>query len=85
MGVECMLLLKGEPLEEVDCLKCRGTQVAADGGCEMDVIHRMNEGYIAWGALESVLSNGRLGINAKKCLHDGVIVPTALYEQRHGV
>ena len=53
--------------------------VAADGGCERDVLHRMNEGYRAWGALKSVLSNRGLGIKAKKCLYEGVIVPTALY------
>ena len=40
----------------------------------------MNEGYKAWGALKSVLSNKELGIEAKKCLYEGVIVPTALYE-----
>ena len=44
-----------------------------------DVVHRMNEGYIAWGALKRVLSNRGLGIKAKKCLYEGVIVPTALY------
>ena len=53
--------------------------MAADGGCERGVVHRMNEGYRAWGALKSVLSNGGLGIKAKKCLYEGVIVPTALY------
>ena len=53
-------------------------QVAAGGGCEMDVVHRMNEGYRACGALKSVLSNRLLGIKAKKCLYEGVIVPTAL-------
>ena len=42
-------------------------------------VHRMNEGYRAWGALKSVLSNRGLGIKAKKCLYEGVIVPTALY------
>ena len=31
------------------------------------------------GALKSVLCNRGLGINAKKCLYEGVIVPTALY------
>ena len=41
--------------------------------------YRMNEGYRAWGALKSVLSNRGLGIKAKKCLYEGVIVPTALY------
>ena len=40
--------------------------MAADGGCEMDVVHRMNEGYRAWGALKSVLSNRGLGLKAKK-------------------
>ena len=39
------VILNSEPLEEVDCFKYVGLQVAADGGCESDVIHRMNEGY----------------------------------------
>ena len=33
----------------------------------------------ATGALKSVLSNRGLGIKAKKCLYEGVSVPTALY------
>ena len=54
--------------------------MAADGRCERNVVHRMNEGYRAWGVLKSVLSNRGLGIKAKKCLYEGVIiVPTALY------
>ena len=44
-----------------------------------DVVHKMNEGYRAWGALKSVLSNRRLGIKAKKRLNQIVIVPTAVY------
>ena len=39
--------------------------MVADGICERDVVHRMNEGYRAWGALKSVLSNRGLGIKAK--------------------
>ena len=58
--------------------------MAADGGCERDVVHRMNEGYRAWEALKSVLSNRGLGIKAKKCLYERVIVPTALYEAGAG-
>ena len=49
-----------------------------DGGCERDVVHRMNEGYRACRELKSVLSNRGLGIKAKKCLYEGVIVPTAM-------
>ena len=57
-GDRMHVILNGEPLEEVDCFKYLGSQVAADGGCERDVVHRMNEVYRAWGALKSVLSNG---------------------------
>ena len=53
--------------------------MAANGGCERDVAHRMNEGYTAWGVLKSVLSNRGLVIRAKKCLYEAVIVPMALY------
>ena len=67
-GDRMHVILNGEPLEEVDCFKYLGLQVAADGGCERDVMHRMNEGYRAWGALKSVLSNRGLGIKSKKCL-----------------
>ena len=71
-GHRMHVILNGEPLEEVDCCKYLGSQVAANRGCEMDVEHRMNEGYGAWGALKSVLSNRGLGIKAKKCLYEGV-------------
>ena len=47
--------------------------MAADGRCERDVLHRMNVGYRAWGALESVLCNRGLGIMAKMRLYEGVI------------
>ena len=39
----------------------------------------MNERDRALGTLKSVLSYRGLGIKAKKCLYEGVIVPTALY------
>ena len=73
------VILNGQSLEEVDCFKYLGSQVAADGGCERDVVHRINEGYRAWEALKSVLSNRGLRIKAKKSLYEGVIVPTALH------
>ena len=43
-GDRMHVILNGEPLEEVDCFKYMESQVAADGGCESDVLHRMNEG-----------------------------------------
>ena len=78
-GDRTHMILNGELLEEVDCFKYLGSQVAADGGCKRDVVQRMNEGYRAFGVLKSVLSNRGLGTKAKKCLYEGVIVPTALY------
>ena len=53
--------------------------MAADGGFETDVVHRMYEVYRPWGEMKNVLSNRGLGIKTKKCLYEGVIVPTALY------
>ena len=73
------VILNGERLKEVDWFKYLGSQVAADGGCESGVVHRMNEGYGSWGALKNVLSNRGVGITAKKCQYGGVIVPTTLY------
>ena len=63
------VVLNGEPLEEVDCFKYLGSQMAADGGCERYVLHRMNEGYRAWGTLKSVLSNRSRRTKAKTCLY----------------
>ena len=40
---------------------------------------RMNDGYRVWGMMKSVRNNRGLEINAKKCLYEVVIVPTALY------
>ena len=57
MWVECVIL-NGEPF---DCYKHLGSQVAVDGGRERDVVHRMNEGYRAWGELKPVQSNRGLG------------------------
>ena len=70
--------LNGQPLDEVDCFTYLWSQVAADVGCERDVVHRMNEGYRAWGALKSVLNIGVFGINSKKCLHEGALLPTGI-------
>ena len=48
------------------------------GECERDVVHRMNEGYRAWGERKNVRTNRGMRINAKMCQYEGVIVLTAL-------
>ena len=42
-GGRMYIRLNGEPLEEVHCFKYLGSQVAADGGFEREVIHTPNE------------------------------------------
>ena len=49
-GGRMHVILNGEQLEEADYFKHLGSQVAADERCVRDVVHRMNEGYRAWGA-----------------------------------
>ena len=46
------VILNCKLLDDVDCFKYLGSQVAADRGCERDVVHRMNEGCRVWGALK---------------------------------
>ena len=70
-GGRIHVILSGESLEKVDCYKYLGSKVAANGRCEMDRVHRMNEGYRVWGALTRVLSNRRLETKAKKSLYEG--------------
>ena len=60
------MILNGKLLQNVDCIKYLGSQASADGGCETDVVQRMNK-------MKSVLSNRGLGINAK-CLNGGTIL-----------
>ena len=68
-GGRMHVILNCRPLEEMTHFKDLGSQVAADGGCERDVVHRINEGCRAWEALKSVLSNRGLGIKTWKCLY----------------
>ena len=37
--------------KRVDYFKYLGAQVVAHGGCESDVLHKINPGYRAWGVL----------------------------------
>ena len=48
-GGRIHVILNCKPLDDVDCFKYLGFQVVADGVSEMDVVHRMNEGYGAGG------------------------------------
>ena len=78
-GARLNVMLNGEALEEVDQSKYLGSVIAANGGVEADVRHRVNEGCKVLGALKGVMKNRGLGMNAKKALYEKVVVPTVMY------
>ena len=66
-------------LEEVDQFKYLGSVIAANGGVETDVRHRVNEGSKVLRALKGEMKNRGLGMNVKKVLYEKVVVPTVMY------
>ena len=52
--------------------------VAANGGVEADVHHRVNEGCKVLGALKGVMKNRGLGMDVKKVFYEKVVVPTVM-------
>ena len=78
-GARMNVVLNGEVLEEVDEFKYLGSIVAANGGIEADVGHRVKEGCKALGAMKGVMKCRGLGMNVKKVLYEKVIVPTVTY------
>ena len=77
-GARLDVMLNGEALEEVDQLKYLGSVIAANGGMEADVRHRVHEGSKVLGALKGVMKNRGLGMNVKKVLYQKVVVPTVM-------
>ena len=73
------VLLNGEALEEVDQFKYLGSIIAANGGVEADVSHRVSEGCKVLGAMNGVIRNRGLGMDVKRALYEKVIVPTVTY------
>ena len=57
-----------------------GSVIAANGGVEADLRHRVNEGCKVLGALKGVMKNRGLGMNVKKVLYEKVVVPTVMYD-----
>ena len=53
-GARLNVMLNGEALEKVDNFKCFGSVIAANGGVEADVRHRVNEGCKVLGAVKGL-------------------------------
>ena len=78
-GDRMHVTLNGEPLEEVDCFKYLGSEVAADGGCERNVVQRMNEEYRASGSAEKCPEQSRIGYKGQEVSIRRLNCTTALY------
>ena len=78
-GARLIVKLNGEALEEVDHFKYLGSVIAANGGVEADVRHRVNEGCKVLGALKGIMKNRGLEMNVKKVLYEKVFMPTVMY------
>ena len=78
-GARLNVMLNGEALEEVDQFKYLGSVIAANGGVEADVRHRVNEGCKVLGALKGVMKNRGLGMNVKKVLYEKVVASIVMY------
>jgi hypothetical protein len=73
------VLLNGELLEEVQCLKYLGSHLEKDELVRTEVKSRVKEGCKGLGALKSVMKCRTLGMNAKRSLYEGEVVTTVLY------
>ncbi len=62
-----------------ESFKDLGSHVAVTGRVNVEVGHRVKEASKCMGGMKSVLRNRALGMNAKRRLNKGVVVPIALY------
>ena len=62
----------------IDQFKYLGSVIAANGGVEADVHHRVSKGCSV-GCIKRSNKNRGLGMNVKKVLYEKVVVPTVMY------
>ena len=79
VGASLNVFLNGEALEQVEQFEYLGSVIAADGGIETDVKHKINEGSKVFGTLKGIVGNRGLGMSVKKVLYEKVVVPTVMY------
>ena len=70
INIDTMIIMHHAKMHQINA-KCKTHQI-------MHHTQNADKWYRAWGALKSLPSN-RGRDKAKKCLYEGVIVPTALY------
>ena len=71
--------LNGKKLEEVQCFRYLGVDLAANGSMEAEVSHRVGEGARVLGAMKNVWKERTISWRAKMGMFEGIVVPTILY------
>ena len=71
--------LEGGSLEEVEVFRYLGVDLAADGGMEKELEHRLTEARKAMGALKKVWGGRKISIQAKVGMVESIVDPMLLY------
>ena len=76
---ECAVRLNGQVMENVSSFKYLGSVMSKDGSIEDEVGERVQQGRRVVGTLKAVTRNRMVSMEAKKSLHDSVLIPTLTY------
>ncbi len=79
-GRRMNVALNGYLLEEVECFRYSGYHVALDGGIEGEVKFIMTKVQKVCGGMKRVFKCRSHGMNENRRLHEGGVVPTAMYK-----
>ncbi|MEL7302024.1 MAG: reverse transcriptase family protein, partial [Pseudomonadota bacterium] len=76
---EMNISLNNNRMEEVECYRYLGVDIAHDGRMNDEVSHRIGEARKVSGALQKLWKNRRMSMEAKVGMYEGIIEPTLLY------
>ncbi|MEL7520935.1 MAG: reverse transcriptase family protein, partial [Cyanobacteria bacterium J06553_1] len=76
---EMNISLNNNRMEEVECYRYLGVDIAHDGRMNDEVSHRIGEARKVSGALQKLWKNRRMSMEAKVGMYEGIIEPTLMY------
>ena len=71
--------MSGESMEEVSDFRYLGVDISANGRLETELNHRLTEARKSAGVLNNMWRNRGIGIEVKRRMYEGIVVPTVLY------
>ena len=73
------ICMKGVEMEEVNDFKYLGVEISANGSMEVKLNHRITEARKSAGVLDRMWKNRGVGMEVKKRMYEGIVIPTVLY------